>query len=350
VEPDYYAVLGVAPSATPDEIKAAYRELARTMHPDKRPDDPKADEKFAAINQAAVVLKDKKKRAEYDAARQPKSTQAQRPAGSAPVRKAPGADPGNRESAKVGPQITRDSPLGDLLGGFAAGNFGRPQVPNRPGSRPPHSTPDRETESSSIPIQVSVEEAYSGARLNHSVDQRGTCPNCKGAGSTPGSLRGMSVGRSRCEACMGKGTVRRTESVVVRIAAGVRNGTKVRVRDVGPTRSDGTRGDLIFEVRLKPSARFRVEGGEIHVEVGVPYPILVLGGETRAPTPAGSIALKVPPYTPDGAVISIPGGGMPAVGSQQAGALHAKLRVEVPRSVNDEERRLLVALLKQIKP
>jgi len=175
LEPDYYKTLGVAPTATEDEIKAAYRELARTMHPDGNQDDPHAEEKFIAINEAAAVLRDPQKRADYDARRRPPEAPRKSPD---PARTRPQAP---ERPAPPGPR--RPNPMEKLFEPFLKGGSVDPLIPGVP--QPPKSPPQQPAASAAIPIQVTLEEAYSGRKDRPvKVDVRGACPDCRGTGRT----------------------------------------------------------------------------------------------------------------------------------------------------------------------
>jgi len=339
LEPDYYDILGVAPTATNDEIKAAYRERARTMHPDKHQGDPRAEERFELINAAGGILKNPDKRAEYDKRRRATEVPPQPPKPEKPRATRHTQAP---EHSDTSFWPGENSPMDDLFRGLVGKRPGSSRSSTGTGQAPAGKT--NEPLSKPIPFAVTVEEAYGGAQRSYMVDQQGGCPDCHGAGVTNKGQTGFTVGPATCPTCRGKGTISRSEAVPVTVAPGVREGSLLRVRGKGVLQRDGKRGDLLFEVHLTPHNRFQIEGGDILVEVEVPYPVLVLGGDAEAPLPIGRTRLTVLPGTRHGSVLTIPGKGLPALGSHPAGQLRVQLGVEIPKRISEEERRLLEAL------
>ena len=330
---DYYKILSVSRKATDDEIKAAYKRLAAESHPDKHPDDPHAEEKFAMINGAYRVLRDAAKRKEYDA-------EMSGPAPPTTARPGPPGTAGNRP--QPGPsRPAGGSPMSDLLGGMGAGMFGgfSPGATGKtvPGSPAPASAPSAET-----PITITIEDAMQGAQKIHKIDARVSCPDCRGSGRIT-----KNMGPTTCPTCSGKGQVRRSEEVQVSVPAGIEEGGKLRVRGKGGVDSRGQRGDLILTVRIAKDGRYELEGRNLLMDAPIPYTVLTLGGEASVETPAGEKKISVPAGTQNGARLKMPGMGLPALGTTKpAGDLYVRVKVAIPQTVGAAERKLLIELAK----
>ncbi|MBI3965575.1 MAG: J domain-containing protein [Chloroflexi bacterium] len=298
---DYYQVLGVSRSAPDKDIRQAYRKLARKYHPDLNPNDKAAEARFKEIGEAYDVLSDPEKRQKYD-----RYGHAWDKAGAA----AAGAGRGRASTAGFDFGRTRFSGgranvgsdhLNDLFERFFGGTGVEDSLP-RTGQDVEH------------PVEVSLEEAFTG---------------------TPRVL----------EFGGGNGNARRLE---VRIPAGVRTGSRVRVAgEGGPGIGGAKRGDAFLVVTVRPHPNFERKGDDLHTEVSVELTRAVLGGEVEVPTLRGKLALKIPPETQNGKVFRLGGQGMPKLeDANTRGDLYAKVRVVLPTNLTDRERELFAELAK----
>jgi curved DNA-binding protein len=306
---DYYEVLGVKRDASEKDIRGAYRRLARQYHPDVSPNDKTAEERFKEISEAYEVLSDKEKRGKYDRyghdwqyAEQAEAARAQAGYGGGPFRYtySTSGNPDMDDVFSGGAGGDFSSIFGDLFGSAGRGTRGRGQYQSIPGQDIEH------------PVTVSLEEAFAGTtRLL-------TIPSAEG-------------------------TPRRLE---VKIPAGVREGSRVRVASEGaPSPFGGPKGDLYLVVSISPNKTFEREGDDLHVKIPVPLHVAVLGGEVEVPTPKGTkLALKLPAETQNGRNFRLKGQGMPHLGGDGRGDLFAEVQVVLPTQLNDEERKLFQRL------
>ncbi|HVG93764.1 MAG TPA: molecular chaperone DnaJ [Planctomycetota bacterium] len=343
---DYYEVLGVARTASADEIKTAYRRLALKHHPDKNPGNKEAEDRFKEAAEAYEVLADEKKRAAYDAH------------GHAGVAGGP-----HFESAEDVFSAFRDIFGGDLFGSIFGGGGGRP----------------RSTRGASVRARVDLTflEMARGVTKRVTVRRRETCPTCRGTGSRDGkapvacrTCAGQGVVRqamgfmaiqrecpqcggagttiaSPCGDCHGEGLRAARAEVPVQIPAGVPDGVLLAVRGEGePSRRAGSRGDLEVEVHVAEDALFHRDGDgpDIYVETPVPLSIAALGGEIEVPSLTGVHALKVPAGTRPGQRLRIRGEGLPVPGQHRRGDLYAVIVLDVPDSPGRRVREALEAL------
>lgn len=347
---DYYQLLGVKRDASHKEIKAAYRKLARKYHPDVNPGN-KDENRFKEINEAYEVLGDEEKRKKYDrfgseweqfekmggagaGAGSPDFSQWAAQQGYAPgsgsnYRTYGGTMPGGGGFSDFFETFFGGSMGG---GGNVAGgdSFGRARV----GAR----TVTRRGEDINHPIEVTLEEAYTGASRRLQMQVEDTCPTCGGTG----------IQNARaCPTCGGAGVVARTKILEARIPPGVHTGSVVRLGgEGGPGVGGGPRGDLRLNVTVLPHPRFERKGDNLHLNVPVPLYTALLGGEARVPTLRGTnLALRIPAETQNGRIIRLGGQGMPHLGNpDQKGDLLAKVDVQLPQELTDEERNLLTDL------
>lgn len=343
-----YEVLGVDKDAPPDEIKKAYRKLARKYHPDKNPGDKAAEEQFKEVQAAYDVLSDSEKRQQYDS----------------------WGSPGGRPQFGPGGSFTFDfgdfGDLGDLLGGL----FGR-GAPSR-GQR------GRKGADVEVPVSLSFEDALRGVETTIPVSLESSCSECKGSGARAGTgpvtcpqcggrgvvaeAQGLFALSQPCARCRGNGTViedpckrcrgtgreRRTRRFKVQIPPGVKDGTRIRLRGKGEAGYGGApAGDLFVVTRVAPSKRYRRRGeSDLEIEVPVTYPEATLGATVEVPTPDGRVSLKVPAGTQDGKLLKIKGHGAPKLKGSGRGDLIARVRVTVPAKLTKAEREALEQLQK----
>jgi molecular chaperone DnaJ len=345
---DLYEVLGVSKTASADEIKKSYRKLARKYHPDKNPGDTEAEERFKEVQAAYDVLSDPEKRKHYDSGARIFDARSARGTGFA------GADLGD---------------LSDLLGGL----FGRAGGPS-PRGRRPRGERGADVE---VAINVSFEDSLKGLTAKIPVELEAACPACGGSGAEPGTTpticpecrgRGVTaedegffafsrpcprcggdgtVVEKPCRRCGGSGRQRRTKRYSVKIPAGVRDGTQIRLKGKGAAGvGGGPPGDLIVTTRVARSPLFERRGADLVIEVPVTYAEAALGAEVEVPTPDGRISLKVPPGSRDGKLLRVRGRGAPKLNGGGKGDLLARLRIAVPKKLTKAEREALEALQK----
>jgi DnaJ-class molecular chaperone len=334
---DYYKTLGVLRGADEKQIKKAYRELARKLHPDvnKSPD---AEERFKAINEAYQVLSDPEKRKMYD-----------RFGADWERYQAAGATSANGEvrdfaqwySGQAGEPNARyeyRTSGGEGFSDFFETLFGGARD-IAGGARRRRANP-RRGEDHEYPVELPLREAFAGTTRTYELQVPETCDACRGSGLRDGDL---------CAICGGSGTLSRRSKIEVSIPAGIRDGQKVRVAGKGsPGRDGGTAGDIYLKVRVKPDAEFAFEGNDLRTDVEVPLYTALLGGEAIVTTLTGRVALTIPPETQNGRVFRLRGQGWPlAINSTERGDLLARVQVKLPTHLSDEERRTFATLRDQ---
>lgn len=336
---DYYEVLGLQRGASQKEIKQAYRKLARKHHPDVNPGDKGAEERFKEINSAFEVLSDADKRKKYDRYGE-RWEQAE---AFEKARAQAGAGGGGWQ--------TYQFDLNDILrqgGGRTAPGFeGIFDNLFSAGSRRARG-PVR-GQNIEYATEISLEEAYAGTRRTLQLQSNEPCATCGGSGEIAGAV---------CHVCQGRGVVSRPRRLEVKIPAGARDGTRVRLAGEGSSPAGrGPRGDLYVVVRVQPHPRFERRGDDLITDVPVPLDDAVLGGEVEVETLNGKrIAIKIEPLTQNGRSIRLTGLGMPKLNSAATdgrrvkekskahGDLLAKVRVVLPESLSDRERKLFEQL------
>ena len=339
-----YEVLGVSKNASQDELKKAYRKLVREVHPDRNPG---SEERFKEVQGAYDVLSDPEKRKQYDRF------------GSMDGQPGPSAG----TTFDFG-----DFDLGDIFGGIfnRGGNRQQPQRGQRGN--------DVEVE-----VRVSFEDALKGVQTTVPVQLELACHTCHGTGAAPGTApivcpncngsgvvatsqglfalqqpcpqcRGMgSIVQTPCPTCRGAGRERRTKRYTVKIPAGVKDGTRIKLKGKGEAGFGGAAaGDLYVVTRVEPSKIYERRGDDLVVTVPVSFPTAALGGSVEAPTPGGPVSLKIPSGTEDGKLLRIKGRGAPRLKGDGQGDVLARVRIEVPKKMNKKQRELLEELGKTI--
>ncbi|MGN6373655.1 MAG: molecular chaperone DnaJ [Solirubrobacteraceae bacterium] len=350
--PDYYKTLGVDKKASPEELKKAYRKLARQYHPDRNQGDKQAEERFKEISQAYDVLGDPEKRKQYDS-------------GSGPFAAgAPGGGFGG-----FGNFDFDASSMGDILSNLFRG--GGQARGTRARSRPERGA-DLEAQ-----VQISFDQAISGAQIPLSVPTTGICTTCHGTGARPGTTpkvcprcegRGIETQgqgmfsisqpcsqcggsgtmiEDPCPTCGGSGAIRTVKRFRVNIPAGVRDGSRIRVAGKGEAGArGGPPGDLYVITRVEPSPVFKRKGEHLEVEVPLTIPEALRGGEVRVPTLSGSKTLRVKPGTRHGSVQRLRGEGPPKLGGKGNGDIHYRFAIDVPEQLTPEQQAAVEELSK----
>ena len=348
---DYYEVLGVSKGATEDEIKKAYKKMARKYHPDLNPDNKEAEERFKEVNEAYEVLSDPNKKARYDQF------------GFAGVDPNYGAGAGG--AGFDGGFDFGD--LGDIFGSFFGGGFGgRRTNPNAP----------QRGESIRLSVALSFEEAAFGCEKEVSVDRTEECGACHGSGCAPGTSpevcpdchgtgqvqvrrqtpMGVFATSSPCSRCGGKGkiihqpcpdcrgtgAVRQRRTIQVSIPAGIDNGQTISVRGQGNAgKNGGPAGDLLVTITVKPHELFRREGTSVLCDAPITFAQAVLGAELEIPTIDGKVKYDLPEGTQSGTTFRLKGKGIPALNGRGRGDQYVTVHIETPRNLNREQKEAL---------
>ena len=325
---DYYKILNVPRGASADEIKKAFRKLARQHHPDVNPGDKKAETKFKEINEAYEVLSDPDKRKKYDLL----GPNWQEQFGFSGTRR--GAGFGGRGSS---PPYDFDAGGSATFSDFFETLFGRAGT-GAANARGPRPDMRRHTgENIEQPVEVTLQEAFTGAMRSYNVQSTEVCPVCRGTGEVSGKA---------CANCSGQGTIPKNKRLQVKIPPGVDNGSKIRVAGEGqPGIGGGPRGDLMLVVSVRPDPLFERKGDDLYVDVEVDLVKAMLGGEATVPTPDGrKLILTIPPETQNGRVFRLGGKGMPRLRGEGSGNLFARVKVLLPMRLSGEERALFEQL------
>jgi molecular chaperone DnaJ len=339
-----YESLGVPKTASADELKKAYRKLARQYHPDKNPGDAAAEARFKEVQAAYDVLSDPEKRQQYDTF------------GSANGR--PGPGPTNVDFG--------DFDLGDIFGGLFGGRGGRGQQQQQQRGQRGNDV--------EVPVRISFEDSLGGLQSTVAVELDLACHTCHGTGAAPGTAptrcpkcdgtgvvatsQGLFALQQPCPQCRGNGTIvetpcatcrgtgreRRTKRYTVQIPAGVKDGTKIKLKGKGEAGWGGApAGDLYVITRVEPSKIYERRGDDLMLEVPVTFDEAALGATVEIPTPDGRVSLKVPAGSVDGKLLRVKARGAPKLKSAGRGDLIARLRVDVPSKLSKPQREALEA-------
>ena len=312
---DYYQILGVSRNASEKEIKQAYRRLARKHHPDLNPGDKSAEAKFKEINAAYEVLSSPEKRKKYDQFGEQWEYAEQ-------FAKSGGQERVRWDFGRGGTTFEYGDIFSSLFGDSGTGSRMR---------RGPRRGQDIES-----PIEVTLEEAYHGSTRVMQLQTEEPCTACGGTGR---------VGNRVCTICNGAGGKVIPKRLEVKIPAGVRDGSRIRIaREGGPGRAGGNKGDIYLVAKVLPHKLFERKGDDLYTEVSVPLATAILGGEVGLPTLNGNLSLKIPPETQNGRVFRMAGKGMPQLGNNKYGNMFAKVKVVLPTNLTEEEKKLFERL------
>lgn len=359
---DYYEILGVPRDASLEDIKKAYRRLAKQYHPDINKDDPQANEKFKEINEAYEVLSDPQKRAQYDRF----------------------GTVSEDFSSFGGQQYASDfagftnfsdifSDLDSTFSEFVKSFFGRDRTQTR--ERIPRRGSDI-----SVGLTITLEEVLTGVEREVEVNRRELCDLCKGSGLEPGtqpekcpycngtgeirSSRSTPFGQMvnimtcptcrgagriithPCHQCNGRGVVSRRRKVIVRVPPGIEDGTRLRLKGEGDAGiNGGPSGDLFVFVKVKSHPIFNRFGADLEYEAVIDVFDAILGTEIEVPTLEGVVEkLNIPPGTQFGSTFRLRGKGLPFINDGGRGDLIVKIKVEVPQKLSEKERELLLEI------
>jgi molecular chaperone DnaJ len=345
---DYYEVLGVSKSASDDEIKKAFREMAKKHHPDANQGSKEAEERFKEINEAYEVLRDPDKKARYDQF------------GHA------GVDPNFNAGGGYGGGFSGDFDLGDIFGSIFGGGGSTTRNRNAP----------RRGERLHAEATISFEEAAFGCEREVDVSRIEQCDTCGGNGCAEGStperctncngsgvvttqqrtVFGVMQSSSDCPKCGGRGTiitkpcakckgngrVRRSKKINVKIPAGIDNGQAISMRSQGNAGTNGgSPGDLYITVNVRPHERFERDGTSVLLDMPLSFAQVALGADIEVPTLDGKVKYAVPAGTQTGAVFRLRGKGIPSVRGGGRGDQFVTVRVVTPTKLTDEQRALL---------
>ena len=345
---DYYEVLGISKGASEDEIKRAYKKMARQYHPDLNPGNQEAEENFKEVNEAYEVLSDAEKKARYDQY------------GHA------GVDPNFGAGGFDGSFDFGD--LGDIFGSFFGGGFGggRRTNPNAP----------QRGESIRMALAISFEEAAFGCEKSVTIDRTEPCDTCHGSGCAPGATpevcqdcHGTGTVQVRrqtpmgvfatsspcpkcggkgkiihqpCKDCRGSGSVRRRKTIQATVPAGIDNGQTISIRGQGNAgKNGGPAGDRLITITVRAHELFRREGTSVLCEAPITFTQAVLGAELEIPTIDGKVKYTLPEGTQSGTTFRLKGKGIPAINGRGRGDQYVTVYIETPRNLNREQKEAL---------
>jgi molecular chaperone DnaJ len=332
-EKDFYKILGVGKDASQDDIKKAYRKMARKHHPDLNAGNKQAEEKFKEISEAYDVLGDEKKRAEYD----------------------------------QGGKFHFDGQGGYGGFDFGGGNSGAADFSDifgdLFGGRYSYEPEYARGEDLHMHLDLTLEEAFAGTTMNIPLSRSAscsacngmgaesfeTCQKCKGSGHIQGGKGFIRMAqpctecggkgkktKTVCKKCYGRGATAHAETIKVKIPAGADNGSIIRLKGKGNAGKGGHAGDLVIQIGLKPHAIFHKEGKDINVQVAVTFGEAVLGAKIEVPTIDGAAVMKLPAGTQGGRRFKLSGKGYIASKSGQRGDHYVEIRIAVPRDIPDK--------------
>jgi len=342
---DFYEVLGVNRDASEEDIKKAYRKLAMKHHPDRNPDNTKAEGQFKEVKEAYEILSDSDKRAAYDRY------------GHAGVDPSHGGGPGGMGGMGGGFSDAFGDIFGDLFGG--GGSHGRQGGVYRGADL-------------RYNLEIGLEEAARGTETQIRIPTMETCATCKGSGAKPGTSpttcgtcggqgqvrmqQGFFSIQQTCPACHGSGTTiahpcpdcggvgrtKRHKTLAVKIPAGIDHGDRIRLAGEGEHGvAGGPSGDLYVVVQIRAHPVFERDGADLHCEMPISFGVAALGGEIEIPTLDGHAKLKVPAETQTGQVFRLRGKGIKALRGSSHGDLMCHMVVETPVKLTEEQKELL---------
>jgi molecular chaperone DnaJ len=365
-EKDPYAALGVSRGAKADEIKKAYRKLAKKLHPDANPGDKKSEERFKEVSAAYDVLGDPKKRALYDefgevalhSGFDEQKARAFRQYREQAASSGRGYTTGAPEGFDFGGSGFDPNDLGEMFGDL----FARRQASTARARAEPARGEDIE-----VNLTIDLRDAVLGGERDISVVLPERCPECHGSGAKPGTKpqkcpqcggtgevrMGGGIFRGPCPRCRGEGVVEQTKRLTVKIPAGVETGSRVRLAGKGtPGGRGGEDGDLYLRITVREHPTVRVSGRDLTLDLPITVKEGLEGGEVTAPTFEGPVKLKIPAGSQSGRKLRLRGRGLPALRSGSTGAprgdLYVVLQIVLPPA--SDEARKAAAVLEKLYP
>ena len=352
---DYYSVLGVSKSASGDELKKAYRQIAKKYHPDRNHGNPEAEAKFKEATEAYEVLSDANKRAQYDRF------------GHAAFQQGAGDASGAGGFSDIF-EAFQGGGMGDIFESFFGGASGRQRTSAQRGSDLQYHA------------QVEFEEAIFGASIEVEIPRMESCETCQGKGAKSqsdievckqcggagqinrqqgffsvttdcGACRGVGQTiKKPCNNCRGSGRLHQTKKLKINIPTGVSDGNRIRITGEGEAGlRGGSPGDLYVVIQVKPHEIFTREGNQLLCDVPVSFSKLALGGNLEVPTLEGFAEIKIPAGTQTHKIFRLRGKGVTQVQSPVRGDLHARIIAETPTNLTEQQRQLLEQFEKSIK-
>lgn len=371
---DYYEILGVSPNATLDEIKKAYRELAKKYHPDRTKGNKQAEEKFKDINEAYQVLSDPQKRKQYDMMRE----------GFNPFVGGSGFGPGGFEFRTTTGGFDPFQEAGfsfDDLGAFGGIGDIFEHIFGQHTSRKRRAAQSFSQRGGDILTEITIpfEVAIQGGKQSLTITKDVLCSRCGGSGAEPGSVvqtcprchgsgtvlfshgafglsrtcpecygSGQKVSRV-CNECRGSKTVRRTQRIIIKIPKGIKEGQTIRLAGQGePGINGGPNGDLLIKVHIEEHPLFRREGYDLYSEETISLEEAVLGGKIQVKTLTGKATLKIPPGTQPGTKFRLKGAGVPKPNGT-CGDLYVTVKVKIPEKLTSHQQQLFQAFIASLK-
>lgn len=352
---DYYEVLGVPKTASADEIKKAYRKLAKEYHPDRNPGDKTAEDKFKEAGEAYEVLGNEEKRAKYDQFGHAAFDGAAGAGGA-------GYGAGGFDFGGFGDIFS------DIFGGGFGGGFG--------GQRRNPTAPQRGNDIEQS-IELTFEQACFGTEMEVNINHTETCEHCHGSCAEPGSGERVkcsacggtgqvrrvqktpfgsfanvttcsacggsgTVIKNPCKVCGGKGSVHKARKKKIRVPAGINHGQQISVRGEGDAgRNGGPSGDLLLTVYVKKHKIFERQGYDIYCDFPITFVEAALGAEVEVPTIDGKVKYNISEGTQSGTKFRLRGKGVPKINSSQRGDQYVTVVVEIPKNLNDKQKDLL---------
>jgi len=346
---DYYEILGVSKSSTEDEIKSAYRKLALKYHPDRNKGDKDAEDKFKEATEAYEVLRDPKKRAQYDKF------------GHEGVS---GIDGFGRGAYSDFSDIFGNFDFSDIFEGFFGSGFGSS---GGSGKRA------RKGADIQYDISVNLEDAANGKEIQIEIQRNEMCESCSGSGASSGSkpvvcpvcsgtgqIRqsqgffsitqtcykchgGGKIITSPCKTCSGSGLKRVMRKITVKIPAGVESGSRLKITGEGEqSQSGGINGDLYVLIHIKKHNVFERQGNDLIMTVNISFPVACMGGDISLPTIYGKhVTMKIPAGTENNQIFRMKGNGMPYLGSYSKGDQLVRINVIVPKKLTSRQKEIL---------
>jgi len=345
VSKDFYKILGVPRTATDEEIKKARLKLARKYHPDLNPGNKDAADKFKEVQEAYEVLSDPEKRTKYDQFGDLYDRVGPQPQG--------GPAGGRVRYGETEGFAGSPFDMGGGGGGFGGfeeflrsmmegGATGSPT--SRAGGRASSAAPAEDID---FGLDITLEDALRGVEKRVTLTVDDVCPDCSGSGSARNAKGQFDLNKGVCPKCRGRGRLPASRTLTVKVPPGVWDDYRIALPGQGPSDARGRRGDVFARVQIQKHPKFERDGQNLTFDVGVPYTVAALGGEIPIEMVGGKRSgLLVPPGIQTGQRLRVTGQGMPALDGRPAGDAFARVKITVPKDLNERERAMLEELAK----